>query len=139
MLQKIKGIIESLETAYIFEYEESAMMNVKVDKYQRGDKFVYIEEFRSGKIFEGRYGGNRKQMRMQIYFCKFSKMHGNAIEREAQRETILNEIVYRFIDAYKSSGYFEQVPEWNIYYPLPRFDANEVSVMLEFNCILPQC
>lgn len=137
-LQIIEQIIGSLNTGYKFEYEESSMMNVKADDYKRGDSFVYVEEFRQGRITEGRYGGKSKEMKLQIYFCKFCELHNDARQREKLREQILADIVYPFIDGYKKAGY-EDVSEWGIYYPLPRFDGNEVSVMLEFMAAMPVC
>lgn len=137
-LQIIENIIDSLNTNYRFEYEESSMMNVRADDYKRGDSFVYVEEFRQGRITEMRYGGKIKEMKLQIYFCKFCELHNNAIEREKLREKILTDIVYPFINGYKKAGY-GNVAEWGIYYPLPRFDGNEVSVMLEFTAAMPIC
>ena len=139
MLQKIKEIIEKSNPDYIVEYEESSLMNVKADEIKRDKSFAYIEEFRRGKFTEGKFGGRKQVMRMQIYFCKFSELQNDAIEREIQRENIISEIVRPFISEYEKSGHFDDVKEWPFYYPLPRFDANEVSVMLEFDCSIQIC
>ena len=115
------------------------MMNIRADEIPHEKGFAYIEEFRRGKYMDAKYKGLAKQMTIQIYFSRFSSLHSDASEREKTREKIENEIVREFMDKYNHSGRFEYLDEFALYYPLPRFDANEVSVMLEFNCIMLQC
>lgn len=154
LLDTIKGVISTANAkakaaaeainpevnfpTYIVEYEESKMMNVKADNYKAGDSFVYIEEYISGRYVKEKFFKS-KALKMQIYFCKFTKMHADAIVRERLRNTIEAELVEPFMDEYRSSGLFDEVTTWNLYYPPARFDANEVSVMLEFDCKIKRC
>lgn len=156
LLDTIKGIIQTANAkakaaaeekdpevifpTYIVEYEESKMMNVKADQYKAGDSFVYIEEFISGRYIKEKFF-KTKTMKMQIYFCKFTKMHVDAITREQLRNTIEAELVEPFMQEFEDSNSFidAKLTNWNTYYPFPRFDANEVSVMLEFECKVRRC
>ena len=139
MLEKLEEIIKQSNPNYVVDYEESSMMNVKADEMPVDRAGVYIEEFRRGKFVDLRFREKAKQVVIQIYFFRFVQFQNNAIEREKVRERIENEIVLPFIENYNNSSAFESVPEFGVHYPMPRFDANEVSVMLEFNCIMKQC
>lgn len=130
MLDKIIQILNDANPNYKVIYEEAHMMNVKVDDLNRQDSFIYIEEFTQGQIVIERYRRIEK-MRAQIYFSKFANMHGRAIRREELRSQIKAEAMYPFINAYENV--FGSKAVWNIYYPFPRWDGNEVSVMLEFD------
>ena len=125
---------------YIVEYEESKMMNVKADNYKAGDSFVYIEEFISGRYVKEKFF-KTKTMKMQIYFCKFTQFQVDASVREGLRNTIEAELVEPFMKEFEESNLFidANLTNWNVYYPFPRFDANEVSVMLEFECKTRRC
>ncbi|GHT33973.1 hypothetical protein FACS189434_09340 [Bacteroidia bacterium] len=138
MLEQIKELSQAANADYTVEYEESSMMNIRTDEYPSDANFVYIEEFRTGKYVFGKYGQKTRVMKMQIYFCKFTQMQNNAIQREALRDVITAEIVEPFMELYDKSE-FQAVETWGVSYPLARFDANEVSVMLEFDCIIPKC
>ena len=138
MLNKIKDILTRANPEYKVIYEEAHMMNAKADELQRNDSFVYIEEFLRGQYLQEKYIKARV-LQMQLYFCKFTDMHNDAIERQSLRDQIEAEIVLPFMDKYEKSNLFAPVERWNIYYPLPRWDANEVSVMLEFGCKTPIC
>lgn len=145
LLDTIKTIIELASPkdsdnnpTYTVHYEESKMMNIKVDELKVSDSFVYIEEFISGKYTQEKFFKS-KSMKMQIYFCKFSEFQCDAIDRQTKRDLIEEEIIEPFMQKYKESGLFDEVQAWNIFYPFPRFDANEVSVMLEFDCKVKRC
>ncbi len=142
MLQKIKKIIEKANADYLVFYEESSMMEVKIDDIECEKSFAYIEEFCSGKFIVAKHGQRKKQMKVQIYFCKFTKFQYDVIQREELRKVITCEIIEPFINEYENSRYFEEVTDWNIYHkysPTARFDANEVYVMLEFDCTVAIC
>jgi len=138
MIQKLKSIIQSANTDYLVEFEESSMMNIKVDEYPAGAKFAYIEEYRQGKYFKESYV-NKKATTFQIYFCKFTEFQNNADDREQLRNEIESEIVLPFMEKYNKSGLFEKVDVFQFYTPLPRFDANEVSIMLQFEAKETKC
>lgn len=129
--------VDETTSLYSVTYEESKMMNVKVDELQKTASFAYIEEFVQGK-YVNKFG-QKKVMKMQIYFCKFTELQCNAIDKERLRSTIESEIVEPFMRQYNESGLFDKVEVFTIYYPFPRFDANEVSVMLEFDCSTRKC
>jgi len=125
LVNKLKSILELVNPTYIFEYEENAMMNIKADEYARSDKFVYIEEFTQGRyVIEGYK--KKKITRVQIWFCIFCEMHSDAIKREQLRNQIEIEIVFPFMER------LPKIETWQFFTPLPRFDANEISIMLQF-------
>jgi len=128
----LKEILHSANSEYIFEYEENSMMNIKVDNYKYENGFVYIEEFTRGQYVVEKYR-NFKTTRAQIWFCRFCQMQNDAIEREQIRNQIEAEIVYPFMRIFDKRSKFTKVEKWNFYTPVPRFDANEVSIMLEFD------
>jgi len=148
LLNTLKGIIQTANAnyqalnpdapTYSVQYEESSMMNIQADGMQSTDSFVYIEEFITGRYTREKYFKS-KTMKMQIYFCKFTPLHQDATTREALRNQIETEIVEPFMDAYKQAALFDDVKQYNLSYPFPRFDANEISVMLEFECTLKRC
>lgn len=139
MLKKLIEIINKANESYVVHYEESSLMNVRADDLLRSQPFVHIEEFKSGKVSTSRYGLQTRTMKMEIYFGRFCEFENNATTREEMREQIIEEVVYPFMTAYNKSGYFQRLDEWEILYPLTRFDANEVAVMLNFKCVIPEC
>ena len=70
---------------------------------------------------------------MQIYFCKFTDLDNTASEREAIRNTIESEMILPLIDKLRISTFIDKNAEISFYNPGPRFDAHEVSVMLQFD------
>ena len=138
MITELKQIIQESNPAYIVEFEENKMMNVKVDEYPMGAKFAYIEEYISGSYTKEKYF-HKKILQIQVYFCMFTELQVDAIQREAIREQIESEMVIPFMDKYNTSGIFDKVDTFKFLTPLPRFDANEVSIMLQFDCKKVKC
>lgn len=154
---KIIEIINKANAGYYATYEESSMMNVIADyfKYQSDSSFfierdniilpdpflgfAYIEEFTKGSYGLQNSFWNGKTTQIQIWFCKFTQLHENAIERGKLRAQIEKEVVLPFIDEFNLEKIFRPVEIWNWYTPPPRFDANEVSIMLEANVIEINC
>lgn len=135
MLEKIKNIIEQANADYVVEYDEGNMFNVRADGFARGTKYAYIEEFKEGEIdMQGFF--EKDKLRLNIYFSEIPKEELNAIGREQIREAIKAEIVKPFIKAFIDSPHFSSNKLFKYYYPLSRFDANEISVMLDFECEL---
>lgn len=132
MITLLKNIIKAANPAYKVEFEESSMMNIKADGYKRGDKFAYIEEYRQGRYMKESFV-NKKSTVVQIYFCQFTKLQNDADKREEVRMQIESEMVLPFMETFNKSGKFEKVDIWQFFTPLPRFDANEVSIMLQFD------
>lgn len=118
---------------YPVEYEEMRMMNLKADEKSSDSRFAYIEEFVEGNYVKTKFIPQKTTV-AQIYFCRFIEFGGTAIEREAIRSQIEREIIFPFIEAYNDSHLFDKVQDWKFFTPPPRFDANEISVMLQFNC-----
>ena len=147
MLTELKAIVETCATVtvddvvkplYPVEYEESKMINVTVDEKALYAKFAYIEEFTSGTYDKVKFI-KQKSTQVQIYFCMFCEFENTAMDRDALREQIESEIVLPFMNAYNASGRFDVVDTFKFYTPLPRFDANEVSIMLQFDCKQNMC
>ena len=69
----------------------------------------------------------------------FTELQVDAIEREAIRTQIETDIVIPFMDKYNASGVFDNVDTFKFMTTLPRFDANEVSIMLQFDCKKTKC
>lgn len=135
MLKKIKNIIEQANTDYVVEYDEGNMFNIRADGFARGTKYAYIEEFKEGEInMQGNFEADK--LRLNIYFSVIPEQELNAIGREQIREAIKAEIVKPFIKAFIDSPHFSSNKLFKYYYPLSRFDANEISVMLDFECEL---
>ncbi|MCL1936999.1 MAG: hypothetical protein FWF52_01210 [Candidatus Azobacteroides sp.] len=108
------------------------MMNAKADEIKYSQPFAYIEEFRQGEY--GKTGfWSSKTTRVEIWFCRFIQFQNNAIEREEIRNAIENEIVFPFIEEYKKETALKQPEKWKWFCSPPRFDANEVSIMLQFD------
>jgi len=132
ILDKLTSIIKSANAGYSVEYDEAKMFNVSADNLNKGHKFAYIEEFREGEI-SVKYFLN-ESTKIQIAFSNITEILLPALDREAIREEIKKEIVRPFIEEYNKSGVFEKVTRFKTYTPLARFDANEVSVIVEFDC-----
>lgn len=135
MVKKIKNIIEQANADYVVEYDEGNMFNIRADGFARGTKYAYIEEFKEGEIdMQGYF--EKDKLRLNIYFSEIPEQELNAIGREQIREAIKAEIVKPFIKAFIDSPHFSSNKLFKYYYPLSRFDANEVSVMIDFECEL---
>jgi hypothetical protein len=137
MIQKLLEVINSA-TSYEATFEESHMMNVAVDSIKRNLPFAYIEEYRSGK-YSSKGFVKDKTTKIEIYFCRFAALDSTALQREEIRKQIEMDALEPFMEAYNNSGYFKQVYEFDFFTPIPRFDANEVSVRLSFDCIIDRC
>lgn len=135
MLEKIKSIIEQANDDYVVEYDEANMFNIRADGFVRGTKYVYIEEFKEGELNLSGYFEMDK-LRLNIYFSEIPQVELDALGRERIRERIKAEIVKPFIKEFIASQEFISDKVFRYYYPLSRFDANEVSVMLDFECYL---
>ena len=138
MIEELKNIINSVGSGYIVSFEESKMMNVKADEYPQGAKFAYIEEYVSGSYSKEKFF-HKKVIQVQIYFCMFTELHVDAIQREAIRAQIESDIVIHFMEKYNASGVFDKVDTFKFLTPHPRFDAKEVSIMLQFDCKKSKC
>jgi hypothetical protein len=132
MLSKLEEIIRRANPSYHIEYEELSMINVKADKIAYAQPFAYIEEFRQGEYGEGGYW-KHKTTRVEIWFCRFCQLENDARVRESIRDTIEGEMVLPFIGEYKRESGLRQPKTWKWYTPIPRFDANEASIMLQFD------
>ena len=134
MLEFLKQLINKANVNYKVFYNEAAMMNIDTSKLKRNEGFVYIEEYREGDI-EGEYW-LKDIANLQMYFCRFAPFEETAEGREQLRTQIKQEVVYPFIKLLRSGDalkYFrEPIKNFRYYQPPPRFDDNEVSIMLQF-------
>lgn len=155
----IRDMVKMVNPLAVFECDQARMLNVKVDTMERfvtdsdgnrvSSDFVYVEEPTTG-YYDIPYRGHQKQRTiMQIYFCKFEPMANDAYKGDTKfsqnsptigrlelKNQIEEQMVRPFLYLLKTSELGLRHPEIfntiRILYPSPRFDANEVSVGLEF-------
>lgn len=155
----IRDIVKIINPLAVFECDQARMLNVKVDTMERfvtdsdgnrvSSDFVYVEEPTTG-YYDTPYRGYPTQRTiMQIYFCKFEPMANDAYKGDTKfsknsptvgrlelKSQIEEQMVRPFLYLLKTSQLVKQYPEImntvRVLYPSARFDANEVSVGLEF-------
>lgn len=155
----IHDMVKMVNPRAVFECDQARMLNVKVDTMERfvtdsdGNRtstdFVYVEEPTTG-YYDTPYRGYPTQRTiMQVYFCKFEPMANDAYKGDTKfsqnsptigrlelKNQIEEQMVRPFLYLLKTSQLVKQYPEImntvRVLYPSARFDANEVSVGLEF-------
>lgn len=155
----IHNMVKMVNPLAVFECDQARMLNVKVDTMERfvtdsdgnrvSSDFVYVEEPTTG-YYDTPYRGYPTQRTiMQVYFCKFEPMANDAYKGDTKfsrnsptigrlelRSQIEEQMVRPFLYLLKTSQLVKQYPEImntvRVLYPSSRFDANEVSVGLEF-------
>ena len=155
----IRGMVKMVNPLAVFECDQARMLNVKVDTMERfvtdsdgnrtSSDFVYVEEPTTG-YYDTPYRGYPTQRTiMQVYFCKFEPMANDAYKGDTKfsqnsptvgrlelKSQIEEQMVRPFLYLLKTSQLVKQYPEImntvRVLYPSSRFDANEVSVGLEF-------
>lgn len=155
----IRDIVKMVNPLAVFECDQARMLNVKVDTMERfvtdsdgnrvSSDFVYVEEPTTG-YYDTPYRGYPTQRTiMQIYFCKFEPMANDAYKGDTKfsknsptigrlelKNQIEEQMVRPFLYLLKNSQLVKQYPDImntvRVLYPSSRFDANEVSVGLEF-------
>lgn len=155
----IRNMVKVINPLAVFECDQARMLNVKVDTMERfvtdsdgnrvSSDFVYVEEPTTG-YYDTPYRGYPTQRTiMQVYFCKFEPMANDAykgntkfsknsptVGRLELKSQIEEQMVRPFLYLLKTSQLVKQYPEImntvRVLYPSARFDANEVSVGLEF-------
>lgn len=155
----IRDMVKMVNPLAVFECDQARMLNVKVDTMERfvtdsdgnrvSSDFVYVEEPTTG-YYDTPYRGYPTQRTiMQVYFCKFEPMANDAYKGDTKfsknsptigrlelKNQIEEQMVRPFLYLLKNSQLVKQYPEImntvRVLYPSPRFDANEVSVGLEF-------
>lgn len=155
----IRKMVKMVNPLAVFECDQARMLNVKVDTMERfvtdsdgnrtSSDFVYVEEPTTG-YYDTPYRGYPTQRTiMQVYFCKFEPMANDAYKGDTKfsknsptvgrlelKSQIEEQMVRPFLYLLKTSKLVKQYPEImntvRVLYPSPRFDANEVSVGLEF-------
>ncbi len=165
----IRNMVRMINPLAVFECDQARMLNVKVDTMERfvtdsdgnqvSSDFVYVEEPTTG-YYDTPYRGYPTQRTiMQVYFCKFEPMANDAYKGDTKfsknsptvgrlelKSQIEEQMVRPFLYLLKTSQLVKQYPEImntvRVLYPSARFDANEVSVGLEFTfkqdwCIEP--
>lgn len=155
----IRDMVKMVNPLAVFECDQARMLNVKVDTMERfvtdsdgnrvSSDFVYVEEPTTG-YYDTPYRGYPTQRTiMQVYFCKFEPMANDAYKGDTKfsknsptvgrlelKSQIEDQMVRPFLYLLKTSQLVKQYPEImntvRVLYPSSRFDANEVSVGLEF-------
>lgn len=142
--EEIKALLAQACPDYTVTYEASQLMAVKVTQKDATEKFIYIEEFKTGKFLLPKGRPASRMTRVQIYFCAFKLFadpnlpsragnpNGTAEQRELVREWLTSDAVEPFLTAFSASPNFLDKPaEIPFATPLPRFADGEVSVMIE--------
>lgn len=155
----IRNMVKMVNPLAVFECDQARMLNVKVDTMERfvtdsdgnrvSSDFVYVEEPTAG-YYDTPYRGYPTQRTiMQVYFCKFEPMANDAYKGDTKfsknsptigrlelKNQIEEQMVRPFLYLLKNSQLVKQYPDImntvRVLYPSARFDANEVSVGLEF-------
>lgn len=155
----IRNMVKMVNPLAVFECDQARMLNVKVDTMERfvtdsdgnrvSSDFVYVEEPTTG-YYDTPYRGYPTQRTiMQVYFCKFEPMANDAYKGDTKfsknsptvgrlelKSQIEEQMVRPFLYLLKTSQLVKRYPEImntvRVLYPSSRFDANEVSVGLEF-------
>jgi len=155
----IRYMVKMVNPLAVFECDQARMLNVKVDTMERfvtdsdgnqtSSDFVYVEEPTTG-YYDTPYRGYPTQRTiMQVYFCKFEPMANDAYKGDTKfsknsptigrlelKNQIEEQMVRPFLYLLKNSQLVKQYPDImntvRVLYPSARFDANEVSVGLEF-------
>lgn len=155
----IRNMVKMVNPLAVFECDQARMLNVKVDTMERfvtdsdgnqtSSDFVYVEEPTTG-YYDTPYRGYPTQRTiMQVYFCKFEPMANDAYKGDTKfsknsptigrlelKNQIEEQMVRPFLYLLKNSQLVKQYPDImntvRVLYPSARFDANEVSVGLEF-------
>lgn len=155
----IRDMVKMVNPLAVFECDQARMLNVKVDTMERfvtdsdgnrtSSDFVYVEEPTTG-YYDTPYRGYPTQRTiMQVYFCKFEPMANDAYKGDTKfsknsptigrlelKNQIEEQMVRPFLCLLKNSQLVKQYPDImntvRVLYPSARFDANEVSVGLEF-------
>lgn len=134
-LEGIKQLCSNINN-YAFYFDDRQLMNVNAD--DAPFPLIFFEEYREGTYLTKHFF--EKSTRVELYFCKLCQLHNDGVERERLREEIEAEAVRPFIKLFNAHPeMFTPVTEWRFYTPPPRFDANEASIMLQFNATLTQC
>ena len=155
----IRNMVKMVNPLAVFECDQARMLNVKVDTMERfvtdsdgnrtSSDFVYVEEPTTG-YYDAPYRGYPTQRTiMQVYSYKFEPMANDAYKGDTKfsknsptigrlelKNQIEEQMVRPFLYLLKNSQLVKQFPEImstvRVLYPSSRFDANEVSVGLEF-------
>lgn len=155
----IRNMVKMVNPLAVFECDQARMLNIKVDTMERfvtdpdgnrvSSDFVYVEEPTTG-YYDTPYRGYPAQRTiMQVYFCKFGPMANDAYKGDTKfsknsptlgrlelKNQIEEQMVRPFLYLLKNSQLVKQYPDImntvRVLYPSARFDANEVSVGLEF-------
>lgn len=155
----IRDMVKMVNPLAVFECDQARMLNVKVDTMERfvtdsdgnrvSSDFVYVEEPTTGYYDTPYQGYPTQRTTMQVYFCKFEPMANDAYKGDTKfsqnsptigrlelKNQIEEQMVRPFLYLLKTSQLVKQYPEImntvRVLYPSSRFDANEVSVGLEF-------
>ena len=159
IITTIRNMVKMVNPLAVFECDQARMLNVKVDTMERfvtdsdGNRasadFVYVEEPTTG-YYDTPYRGYPTQRTiMQVYFCKFEPMANDAYKGDTKfsknsptlgrlelKNQIEEQMVRPFLYLLKNSRLVKRYPDImntiRVLYPSARFDANEVSVGLEF-------
>lgn len=130
MVEDIKQLCLAANPEYTFYYEQAKMMNIKVDKELPTSKIAYLEEVKTGQYSREGYRWV-KTTQYRLMFIQFIPMHAEAAVKEEVLNLIEAEIVKPFISEF-IDAYGRNTATFRFTTPPPMFDANDVSIVLQF-------
>lgn len=133
LLKEIEGIIHSVNPEYNFVFETNRMMNVRAD--DKVFPVAFWEEYTQGQVVQRSYGVLVERTQVEVHFMRNAPRDNyqcDAVEREALREQIKEEIVYDFIKAVNLYEGFAEVTDWEMLAEPPLFDDVAVSILVRF-------
>jgi hypothetical protein len=142
MLAELKQLIINAGITYPVTYEEAMFYNaIDTDEKLTDTYHILIEEFVNADLIRDK-GSFMETVKAQVYFFyipeKIATSDTTAEEREAKREELKDNGVYPLADKLRYEG-ANQTKTFRISYPIPRFDCEEIGVLLEFDWKKPVC
>ncbi len=137
MFEKLTTILTAANPDYRIESDTEVMQQLGNNNYANGTKYVYVEEYVEG-VYSKKYY-RKKETQARLWFCRYALAASTPEERRQIRREMEEEIILPFIDAYEKQRLFGAIEDFRFDILPPRFDNNEVNIVLEFNVIENKC
>lgn len=120
-LQEVAGNV----TGYTFETDESKMTDAPVYPC------IYMEEYGEGSYKSGYFFEKSAQVR--LWFIRSGAGVATVEARQQLRAEIERDAILPFIEEYGRSGFFTDLGSVRFFISKPRFHADEVGIMIQFD------
>lgn len=143
LIDKIKELCNQANSEYIFSHNTMLDENKQSQYKQMSDKFVWLEERKSG-YFTAKYQ-LKKVTNFVLYICTMidGQIQDTADDREIVRETMQSEFIVPFIKLFMESELLPTsesgIVSMPFDEPLPIFDNYAVVEILQIKCEEPLC